>query len=43
MSQNKPTPWMGVIERVNIYGIMLWVIVLAFCLLRRRYVDASNG
>jgi hypothetical protein len=43
MSQNKPTPWMGVIERVNIYGIMLWVIVLAFCLLRRRHVDASNG
>jgi hypothetical protein len=31
---NEPTPWMGVLERVNIYGIMLWVVVLAVCLWR---------
>jgi hypothetical protein len=34
MEANQPTPWMGVLERVNIYGIMLWVVVLAFSLWR---------
>jgi hypothetical protein len=34
MVANEPTPWMGVIERVNIYGIMLWVVALAACLWR---------
>ena len=34
MEANQPTPWMGVLERVNIYGIMLWVAVLATCLWR---------
>jgi len=29
-----PTPWLGVMERVNIYSSMLWVLVLAFVLLR---------
>lgn len=29
-----PTPWLGVIERVNIYSLMLWVLVLAVTLLR---------
>jgi hypothetical protein len=28
------TPWIGVIERINIYGYMLWVIVLTTVLLR---------
>jgi len=31
---NLPTPWMGVLERINIYGYMLWVVVLAIMLLR---------
>lgn len=30
-----PTPWMGITERVNIYGFMLWIIVLAIVLLRQ--------
>ena len=29
-----PTPWLGLAERVNIYGTMLWVAVLAVSLLR---------
>lgn len=31
-----PTPWIGLLERVNIYGTMLWLVVLAVVLLRRR-------
>jgi hypothetical protein len=29
MAANLPTPWMGVEERLNIFGYMLWVVVLA--------------
>jgi hypothetical protein len=35
MTANEPTPWMGALERVNIYATMLWVAVLAGGLLRR--------
>jgi hypothetical protein len=45
MAADEPTPWMGVIERVNIYGIMLWVVALAVTLWRtspRRASVASN-
>jgi hypothetical protein len=31
---NQPTPWLGIVERGNIYAIMLWVVVLAIGLLR---------
>ncbi|SMO64346.1 DUF998 domain-containing protein [Fodinibius sediminis] len=31
-----PTPWMGIYERINVYGYMLWVAVLAIGLLRSR-------
>ena len=30
---NLPTPWVGVRERISIYGYMLWVTVLAIALL----------
>jgi hypothetical protein len=30
------TPWAGILERVNIYGTMLWVLALAVTLLRAR-------
>jgi hypothetical protein len=30
---DQPTPWLGATERVNIYGWMLWVAVLAMVLL----------
>jgi hypothetical protein len=31
---NQPSPWVGVTERILIYGYMLWVAVLAIVLLR---------
>jgi hypothetical protein len=34
LAANLPTPWMGVTERINIFGYMLWVVVLAVALLR---------
>ena len=34
MEANQPTPWMGIVERGNVYAIMLWVPVLAIGLLR---------
>jgi len=36
------TPWAGLMERVNIYGTMLWVAGLAVALLRTRMVDAAT-
>lgn len=38
---NLPTPWVGLWERINIYGFLLWVAVLAIVLWRRR--DTSAG
>lgn len=35
MSANLPTPMMGIWERINIYGYMVWIAVLAIKLLRR--------
>jgi hypothetical protein len=34
LAANLPTPWMGVTERINIFGYLLWVAVLAVALLR---------
>ena len=31
---NLPTPWAGLWERINIAGLLLWVVVLAIALLR---------
>ena len=36
LEANLPTPWMGLKERTNIYGYMLWVAVLALVLLRAK-------
>lgn len=33
-SAEQPTSWFGVIERINVYGYLLWVAVLAIFLLR---------
>ncbi len=30
----QPTPWFGVIERINVYGYLLWVAVLSIVLFR---------
>jgi Protein of unknown function (DUF998) len=34
ITENEPTPWAGIEERVNIYATMLWLAVLALALLR---------
>jgi Protein of unknown function (DUF998) len=34
IAANLPTPWVGVWERINILGFLLWVLVLAIALLR---------
>lgn len=39
---NLPTPWLGVRERINIYGYMLWLAVLAIALWRAK-VTAATG
>lgn len=36
LAANLPTPWMGVTERINVFGYLLWVLVLAISLLRVR-------
>lgn len=42
MEAGLPTPWLGVIERMNIYPLMWWIAVLAFMLLRSGN-DESTG
>ena len=34
IAANLPTPWLGIRERIGIYGYMLWMLVLAGYLLR---------
>jgi len=41
MVAGAPTPGFGILERVNIYGEMLWILVLAVTLLRRP--DRTSG
>lgn len=36
MTANLPTPYMGVWERVNIFGYFLWLVVLAVMLLKEQ-------
>jgi hypothetical protein len=38
IAANLPTPWIGVWERLNIGVFLLWIVVLAIALLRRREV-----
>lgn len=33
---NLPTPMMGIFERINIYGYMLWIVIFAIKILRLR-------
>jgi Protein of unknown function (DUF998) len=34
MIAGQPAPWLGLMERINLYSFMLWVVVLAIGLLR---------
>ena len=36
-----PTPWLGIKERINIYGYLLWVLMLAVILLRSKRGQGS--
>jgi hypothetical membrane protein len=36
LAAGQATPWLGVTERINIYGYLLWVLVLAIALLRSK-------
>lgn len=38
-----PTPWLGIYERINVYGYMLWVMVLAIILLRKEKGKVEAG
>lgn len=42
ISENEPTPWAGIEERVNIYATMLWIAALSIGLLRSRAQDTSQ-
>ena len=37
-----PTPWMGLFERFNVYGCMLWVAVFAVILLRAQSTSRTE-
>lgn len=39
---NLPTPWVGVRERISIFGFMLWLVVLAVAFLRARHTAAGT-
>jgi hypothetical protein len=43
LAANLPTPWMGVWERISIFGYMLWVAVLAIALLRAQVERPHSG
>jgi len=43
IATNLPTPWLGVKERINIGGFLLWVVVLAITLLRFRDTAVATG
>lgn len=34
IAEGEPTPWMGIVERVNVYLSMLWLLMFAVMLLR---------
>jgi hypothetical protein len=41
VADNQPTPWIGVTERIAVFGSMLWISVLAIVLLRETQPDAA--
>jgi Protein of unknown function (DUF998) len=43
VSAGEPTPWLGVVERINIAAWMLWLAVLAVTLLRRQSALAQSN
>jgi len=43
MAANLPTPWLGVWERINIFGYMLWSVVFAIAFLRTQVERPQDG
>ena len=41
LAANLPTPWLGIWERVNIFGYLLWIVVLAITLLKKEKKEDS--
>ena len=41
LAANLPTPWLGIWERVNIFGYLLWIVVLAITLLKKEKTEDS--
>jgi uncharacterized membrane protein len=39
LAANQPTPWLGIWERINIFGYMAWMVALAVGLLREQRTD----
>jgi hypothetical protein len=42
-ASGQPTQWFGVIERINVYGYLLWMAVLAVVLLREEKRSGSTN
>jgi hypothetical protein len=42
VEMNEPTPWLGVLERINVYASMLWLALLAGSLLRIQDTSAAR-
>jgi len=42
VAANLPTPWLGVWERINVLGFMLWRALLSLTLLRGRETVSSR-
>ncbi len=42
IAANQPTPWMGLVERISVYGPMIWMAALAVMLLREAASDRGR-
>lgn len=42
VAANQPTPWLGITERINVYGYMLWLLVFSILLLRGVGAEAQD-
>ncbi|HLN21121.1 MAG TPA: DUF998 domain-containing protein [Bacteroidales bacterium] len=42
LAAGQPTPMLGLMERINIYSFMTWLVVFAIVLLRKTHGDHSN-
>lgn len=43
LAAGKPTPWLGLMERINIYSFMIWVVVYALWLSHASMEKSKNG